>query len=313
MIVGDFSIKKDAKTLTTKIVVATLLATLGLALVSTPANAGTYLVPKDGTCWEWSINQGENAISDLSIRVDCIQNERLLSDLYDGYGRGSVNNSAFNWNLTEPLIAELIAGRPIIIPGEIGEATVGSSYTITFSENNVTYEINSTEQTDNLRIQGNGSLGSDSGTKFVNVGGYFFSYEAADLRNGNFMPGYDPIIMWETNGVIDFTDGNDRPTVTKTGNMLQVKHYVYAYRSTDFSNSDAFFDLFSKFVNEDKTRTDIFTAGYTPAKKATPALRQTYNLSFDQSQHGSDTLSDPDGQLRKTIDSINAKYGNLLR
>lgn len=41
--------------------------------------------------------------------------------------------------------------------------------------------------------------------------------------------------------------------------------------------------------------------------------RQTTNLSFDQSQHGSDTLSDPDGQLRKTLDSINAKYGNLLR
>jgi len=46
---------------------------------------------------------------------------------------------------------------------------------------------------------------------------------------------------------------------------------------------------------------------------APPALRQTSNLSFDQSQYGSDTLSDPDGQLRKTIDSINAKYGNLLK
>lgn len=44
-----------------------------------------------------------------------------------------------------------------------------------------------------------------------------------------------------------------------------------------------------------------------------PALRQTSNLSFDQSQHGSDTLSDPDGQLRKTLDSINAKYGNLIK
>jgi hypothetical protein len=46
---------------------------------------------------------------------------------------------------------------------------------------------------------------------------------------------------------------------------------------------------------------------------APPALRQTSNLSFDQSQHGSDTLSDPDGQLRKTLDSINAKYGNLIK
>jgi len=41
--------------------------------------------------------------------------------------------------------------------------------------------------------------------------------------------------------------------------------------------------------------------------------RQTYNLSFGQSLHGSDTLSDSDGELRKTVDSINAKYGNLIK
>ena len=58
----------------------------------------------------------------------------------------------------------------------------------------------------------------------------------------------------------------------------------------------------------------IFTfSPKVPELIATPALRQTSNLSFDQSQYGSDTLSDPDGQLRKTIDSINAKYGNLIK
>ena len=56
----------------------------------------------------------------------------------------------------------------------------------------------------------------------------------------------------------------------------------------------------------------IFSVSGVRNKVTAPALRQTTNLSFDQSQHGTDTLSDPDGQLRKTIDSINAKYGNLI-
>ena len=48
-------------------------------------------------------------------------------------------------------------------------------------------------------------------------------------------------------------------------------------------------------------------------RTAEPNVRQTKNLFFSQSLHGSDTLSDPDGELRKTVDSINAKYGNLIK
>ena len=61
---------------------------------------------------------------------------------------------------------------------------------------------------------------------------------------------------------------------------------------------------------------ELYSSGQwigSSAPAPAPALRQTSNLSFDQSQYGSDTLSDPDGQLRKTIDSINAKYGNLIK
>ena len=42
-------------------------------------------------------------------------------------------------------------------------------------------------------------------------------------------------------------------------------------------------------------------------------VRQTSNLTFAQSLYGSDTLSDPDGQLRKTVDQIMAKYGSLIK
>ena len=48
----------------------------------------------------------------------------------------------------------------------------------------------------------------------------------------------------------------------------------------------------------------------------TPApvnVRQTSNLTFAQSLHGSDTLSDEDGELRKTVDQIMNKYGSLIK
>jgi hypothetical protein len=41
--------------------------------------------------------------------------------------------------------------------------------------------------------------------------------------------------------------------------------------------------------------------------------RQSHNLSFYKSLFGSDTLSDWDGQLRKTVDSINKKWGSLIK
>jgi len=47
-------------------------------------------------------------------------------------------------------------------------------------------------------------------------------------------------------------------------------------------------------------------------KPVAASLRNSTNLQFNEAMYGSDTLSDPDGQLRKTIDSINAKYGNLI-
>ena len=42
-------------------------------------------------------------------------------------------------------------------------------------------------------------------------------------------------------------------------------------------------------------------------------VRKSTNLQFNEAMYGSDKLSDPDGQLRKTVDSINAKYGNLIK
>ena len=50
------------------------------------------------------------------------------------------------------------------------------------------------------------------------------------------------------------------------------------------------------------------------APKPVPVyVRQSTNLSFSKSLYGTDTLSDPDGQLRKTIDAIDANYGYLIQ
>ena len=52
----------------------------------------------------------------------------------------------------------------------------------------------------------------------------------------------------------------------------------------------------------------------TPAPAPAPVfVRQSSNLSFAQSLYASDTLSDPDGELRKTVDQIMAKYGSLIQ
>jgi hypothetical protein len=51
-----------------------------------------------------------------------------------------------------------------------------------------------------------------------------------------------------------------------------------------------------------------------PAPAPAPVyVRQNSNLSFAQSVHASDTLSDEDGQLRATVDQIMSKYGSLIK
>ena len=53
-------------------------------------------------------------------------------------------------------------------------------------------------------------------------------------------------------------------------------------------------------------------AGPAPAP-APLFVRQSSNLSFAQSLYASDTLSDEDGELKKTVDQIMTKYGSLIK
>lgn len=53
---------------------------------------------------------------------------------------------------------------------------------------------------------------------------------------------------------------------------------------------------------------------WSPAPAPAPVfVRKTTDLSFSESISGTDYLSDPDGELRKTVDQIMAIYGSLIR
>jgi len=62
---------------------------------------------------------------------------------------------------------------------------------------------------------------------------------------------------------------------------------------------------------------ELYSSGqWTGSSAPTPAeisVRKSSNLTFKESLYASDKLSDPDGQLRKTVDAIDAKYGNLIK
>jgi len=361
-----FRIKKEAKILISRIAFVALSA-VGLTLLSPVANANDYPIINGDNCWAWRINYGDDILQDINdLQIDPISDcdgddeDYIQGDLYDGFGRGVVNDDTFNWYLSDSYVDGVIVDDVIVIPGDSGipadpedpedlgvpgDDTAGSEYTVAFSDNNVIYEINSTSVEDNLRIWGN--LGSDSRTRFITLGGHLFSYEVSSTGEypeidgpQNFMPVNDPILLWETNGsvksmsstydpttdtttlvVLDtLNDYWDRVNVSITGDTLRLQHFAFAYQingaadQVNFSeNTELFFTQFLNFVNEDQTRTDVFTFNWTPAPALAPALRQTKNLSFTKSLYGTDKLSDPDGQLRKTLDSIDVKFGSLIK
>jgi len=62
---------------------------------------------------------------------------------------------------------------------------------------------------------------------------------------------------------------------------------------------------------------ELYSSGqWTGSSAPTPAeisVRKSSNLTFKESLYASDKLSDPDGQLRATVDQIMNKYGSLIK
>jgi len=305
--------KKRIRLISVKLTSVALLSSCGLVFIAPTATAADAVIQGSGACWVWNV--GSTSVNELDIYDNCNKDNRIHSDGYDGFGTGRVGAGEFGSFGVAPTVDNVLVENQITVPGNAGEDSEGSSYTISFSNNNVTYLINSASETNQLRISGN--LGSDFRTIYTTIGSHFISYQ---VNNDTGLPYGDPIFLWETNGTYTRDDnddpplenGGDRVRVSTTGYMLQLKHYAYAHRNTGFSSPNEFFNLFLKFVDENKNRTDVFTIDWRPAPVPV-YVRQSSNLTFAQSLYASDTLSDPDGQLRKTVDQIMNKYGSLIK
>jgi hypothetical protein len=288
------------------------LSTAGLLFFTPTANAGQVSVEGNGGWWVWTPQIAVDGIQELDIFENLADADGINGDGYVDWGDGMVNEHYFDWARSDAVFEDgELVGREIIIPGEVGRDTAGSTYTVTFANNNVTYLIESANPEDALVIRG--GLGSGEDSFYTTLGSHFISYQ----KNEYGEPEHDPIFKWETNGNIVFENGYGYPVVNKYGQSLQLTHYAYAYRYAGFTSPEEFFTSFLKFIDEDKTRTDVFDINWRPTAAApAPApvyVRQTRNLTFAQSLYASDTLSDPDGQLRATVDQVMSKYGSLVK
>ena len=284
---------------------------LGILIASPGASFADYGYTVNGSeaNWVWDIDTSiTDGVDDLEI--DDLNGETINGDLFDEFGVYYVNGDTFDTSSSD---GDIVGGQ-IEFPGWESGNTEGGTVTWTFSNNNW-HSVLTSSSSASLEIWG--ELGSDSSTKWLTQGSYLFSYEE-DGANG---PDDDPIILWESDGVIKTdgedsrVDGEDELSITKTGTSLTLTVFAYAHRNDGSLDTASYFNLFESFVNENKYRTDIFTPRYV-AKKPAPApvyVRQTSNLTFAQSLYASDTLSDPDGELRKTVDQIMAKYGSLIK
>jgi hypothetical protein len=254
--------------------------------------------------WQWLLQ--EDSILELNIfengsdigNAGNNYNATLNWDGFDGFGIVSINNSTFDTNGNSATISGgAVTFTDTDHPGD----------TLNYQFQNNWYKTTvSLDAAGSIKLFGN--LGSDGPTNWTTIDGKLFSYQID--ANGVHK---DPIFYWSTPPTT-YTNNNDTPELVVSGTSLTFKLHAFAHQPNISINHIDYMAKFAQFASENVNRTDIFNyATWSPSPAPAPGLRQTSNLSFDQSQHGSDTLSDPDGQLRKTIDSINAKYGNLLK
>jgi len=281
-----------------------LLTVLVLTISSSSAaNAAVHIIITDQGKREWTVD-----------------NYSILAVTTTTTGGVAINSNGLNPNSLQlsidgtPLSTGLdccgsFTSNFLSITNIVTEEGVTTSSAYVFRDNWVSVEFTSTI---NASINIESNLGSDSNTIFTTIGDKLFSYE----KNGNNM-GLGPIFQWETNG--ELTNTTDIVQINKTGTSLDLKLYVYAHDITSnlLVNRDDYLQQFALFAAENINRTDTFIY-VAPAPAPAPApvaasIRRSTNLTFKESLYASDTLSDPDGQLRATVDQIMNKYGSLVK
>jgi len=139
-----------------------------------------------------------------------------------------------------------------------------------------------------IALSKNGQVVSPDTTEYGGVAGYRL-YESANLDSYRLAVtlGQDPDVL--------FTNAPNTPTSGLVGFPSDGNGLYYVW------------ELYSAGQ----------WAGSTPAPalklEPTVSLRKSTGLTFYQSLYSSDTLSDPDGQLRATVDQVMSKYGSLIK
>ena len=168
----------------------------------------------------------------------------------------------------------------------------GGNYTITASVNDAPSPVDPVIQL----YRGTSRAGYDFSED--SVSGDFLAVDddgySGDLLSaylsGSFSSGLDNYVI----RVSSYAYWNQTINVTYT-TTTPTESYILSY--TGFSSGT---------VDTQVTSTQVVTS-------TQEMTRQSHNLSFSKSLFGSDTLSDWDGQLRKTVDSINKQWGSLIK
>lgn len=271
--------------------------------IAGPFNTNDYDVVGTEATWRWSL--WDDGILELTIDENGgnFANPVLNWDGFDGFGSVNINDTIFDTNGASATIS-------------------GGSVTFTDTDHpgdtlNYQFQDNWYQTTVSLDTAGSiklfGNLGSDSETEWITIDGKFFSYQ----KNLNTVV-KDPIFYWSTPPTT-YTNNNDNPELVVSGTSLTLRLHAFAHQENLSINHIDYMAKFAQFASENVNRTDIFNyATWSPAPAPAPApvevsVRKSTNLQFHEAMYSSDKLSDPDGQLRKTVDAIDAKYGNLIK
>ena len=165
----------------------------------------------------------------------------------------------------------------------------GGNYTITASVNGAPIPVDPVIQLyrGTSRVGYNFSEDSVSGD-FLAEDDDGYSDDLSAYLSGSFSSGLDNYVIRVSSFAYWTSNVNTYPSLPYT-TATPTESYTLSY--TGFSSGS---------VDTRVTSTQVMT-------------RQSHNLSFSKSLFGSDTLSDPDGQLRKTVDSINKQWGSLIK
>jgi hypothetical protein len=265
------------------------------------ANAAVHTITTGEDARKWTVNS--NSILEVTTTT-------ATDELINGNGLDNpslkVTIDGQPLNLGLDFFGDIPSTRITFSRWETDENGVSKSQEYEFYQNWLRISVASSVE---VAIDIENDLGSDLNTVFTTIDGKVFSYE----KNGENM-GSGPIFQWVTDATLT-NPIIDSVQISKTGRSLDLQLYVYAH---DILNSGSvnrvdYLQQFALFAAQDINRTDTFIyVAPPPPPPVVVSLRNSANLMFNEAMYGSDTLSDPDGQLRKTLDSINAKYGYLL-